>query len=83
MPTMSATALRRDLYNTIERVNEDCTPIHITTTRGKGAVLIGEDDWASIEETLYLQSIPGMTESILAVREEPRGEALHPEDVKW
>lgn len=40
MPTMPATALRRDLYNTIERVNEDCTPIHITTTRGKGAVHI-------------------------------------------
>lgn len=71
MPTMTATVLRKDLYNTIERVNEECVPVHITTTRGKGAVLIGEDDWASIEETLYLQSIPEMTESILAAREEP------------
>ncbi|OUN86237.1 type II toxin-antitoxin system Phd/YefM family antitoxin [[Collinsella] massiliensis] len=83
MTTMTATALRKDLYNTIERVNEDCAPVHITSSRGKGAVLIGEDDWASIEETLYLQSIPGMTESILAAREEPREEALHLEDVEW
>ena len=59
--TMTATALRKDLYNAIERVNEDCVPIYIASSRGKGAVLIGEDDWASIEETLYLQSIPGIT----------------------
>ena len=54
---MSATAFCKDLYNTIERVNEDCAPVHITTTRGKGAVLVGEDDWASIEETLYLEDV--------------------------
>lgn len=83
MTAMSATAFCKDLYNTIERVNEDCAPVHITTTRGKGAVLVGEDDWASIEEALYLQSIPGMTESILAAREKLREEVLHIEDVEW
>lgn len=83
MTTMTATALRNDLYNAIERVNEDCAPAYIASNRGKGAVLIGEDDWASIEETLYLQSIPGMTESILSAREEPREEVLRLEDVAW
>ena len=57
MTSITATALRKNLYNTIARVNEDCTPIAITTSKGKGAVLIGEDDWAAIEETLYLLGI--------------------------
>ena len=63
MTSISVTALRRDIYNIINRVNEDRTPISITNSRGKGTVLIGEDDWAAIEETLYLMNIPGMTES--------------------
>ena len=65
MTSITATALRKDLYNTIARVNEDCTPIAITTSKGKGAVLIGEEDWAAIEETLYLLGIPGMAETLV------------------
>lgn len=65
MTSITATALRKDLYNTIARVNEECAPVAITTSKGKGAVLIGEDDWAAIEETLYLMSIPGMAETLV------------------
>ena len=83
MTSISATEARKDIYNLISRVNEDCKPVTITNARGKGAVLIGEDEWASIEETLYLQNIPGMVESINAARSEPREEALHLEDVDW
>lgn len=43
MITMSTTAFRKNLYNTIGRTNEDCAPVHITTTRGKGAVLTAEE----------------------------------------
>lgn len=66
MTSITATALRQDIYQTIARVNEDCAPIAITNSKGKGAVLIGEDEWAAIEETLYLTSIPGMAESLQA-----------------
>ena len=65
MGSITATAARKDLYNVIASVNENCAPIAITNSRGKGAVLIGEDDWAAIEETLYLNSIPGMAESLV------------------
>ena len=41
---------------------------------GKNAVLISEDDWRAIEETLYLNAIPNMTQSILAADEEPLSE---------
>lgn len=46
------------------------TEISITKVRAKNAVLISEDDLSAIQETLYLNSIPGMTESILESRDE-------------
>mgnify|MGYP002476723785 CR=1 FL=1 len=39
-------------------------PVQITGKRGN-AVLVGEDDWRAVQETLHLVSIPGMRESIL------------------
>ena len=83
MTSISATALRRDLYNIIADVNESCTPIAITNSRGKGAVLVGEDEWAAIEETLYLMDIPGMAESLVAGRAEPLDECVDADALEW
>jgi PHD/YefM family antitoxin component YafN of YafNO toxin-antitoxin module len=44
--------------------------VHITG-KNQSAVLVGEEDWRSIEETLYLLSIPGMRESIVRGMKEP------------
>ena len=44
MGSITATATRKDLYNFISRINENCAPVTITNSRGKGAVLIGEDE---------------------------------------
>ena len=46
------------------------TEISITKARGKNAVLISEDDWLAIQESIYINSIPEMTESILESRDE-------------
>ena len=46
-------------------MNENCAPIAITTSKSKGAVLIGEDEWSAIEETLHLSNIPGMAKLIV------------------
>ena len=70
MTSITATALRQNIYQTIAQVNENCTPIAITNSKGKGAVLVGESDWAAIEETLFLNGIPGMSESLRAGKEE-------------
>lgn len=83
MTSISATALRQDIYNIISRVNEDCAPISITNTRGKGAVLVGEDDWAAIEETLYLMSVPGMTDLLIAGKSEAVDECVSEDDLEW
>lgn len=83
MTSISATAFRKDLYKTMDRVNEDCTPISITNSRGKGAVLVGEDEWAAIEETLYLMSIPGMAESLVEGRDEPDERCIPEAEFEW
>ncbi len=52
-----------DLAQLIAKINEKQQPILIQETTGN-AVLISEQEWNEIQETLYLQSIPGMVESI-------------------
>lgn len=61
--------VRLALHRLIDQVNEASEPLTITGQRGN-AVLVGEEDWRAIQETLYLQSAPGMTESIRAARRE-------------
>ena len=63
MKTLTATKARELLYRLIDETGQDHQPIHITGKR-KNAVLVSEEDWNSIQETLYLLSIPGMRESI-------------------
>lgn len=70
MTSISITKARANLYQTVSDVNEYSQPITITNNRGKNAVLIAEDDWIAIQETLYLNSIPGMAQSILESRKE-------------
>ena len=69
MTTVTATKARGKLYALIDEANTSHEPIQITGKRGN-AVLISEDDWRSICETLHLQAIPGMVESIQKARAE-------------
>lgn len=63
MPTLSATEARSKLYRLIDQTATSHEPIVITSKRGN-AVLLSEDDWRAIQETMYLLNIPGMRESI-------------------
>ena len=63
MTTMTATQARSNLYKLLDRTAQSHEPIEITGKRNN-AILIAEDDWRAIKETLYLLSIPGMRESI-------------------
>ena len=64
MTTLSASEARKRLYNLVDEVKETHTPIQIVGKRSS-AVLLAEEDWRAIEETLYLASIPGMRDSIM------------------
>ena len=63
MTTITATEARKKLYRLIDEVEDSHEVIHISGKRGT-AVMVSESDWSSIQETLYLLSIPGMGESI-------------------
>lgn len=63
MTILNATEARSKLYSLIDETRQTHQPIVITGKRGN-AVLLSEDDWTSINETLFLLSVPGMRESI-------------------
>ena len=74
MATLNATEARANLYKLIDETSVSHQPIVITGKRSN-AVLLAEDDWKAINETLYLVSIPGMRESILEGMQESIDEA--------
>jgi len=63
MTTLSASDARKRLYTLVDEVGETHVPVQIVGKRSS-AVLVSEEDWRAIDETLYLLSIPGMRESI-------------------
>ncbi len=84
MTAINVTTARKNLYQLISDVNTNSTPVTITNSRGKNAVLLSEDDWNAIQETLYLNSVPGLVESILEAKDEPlEDSAVYEEGEEW
>mgnify|MGYP002771349076 CR=1 FL=1 len=83
MTSISVTKARENFYQILADVNTSSQPITITNSRGKNGVLISEDDWQAIQETIYLNSIPGMAESILAGGRTPLEECIAEDEVEW
>jgi prevent-host-death family protein len=63
MATLTASKARTRLYRLIDDASSTHEPVVITGKRSN-AVLVSEDDWNAIQETVYLLSVPGMRESI-------------------
>ena len=63
MTTLSATEARANLYKVIDEAAESHEPVLITSKRNN-AVLLSEQDWSAIQETLYLLAVPGMRDSL-------------------
>lgn len=80
MPTLTATEARKRLYSLVDEVKESHEPIQIVGKRSS-AVLISEEDWRAIQETLFLTSIPGMRKSIQEGLGTPVEEC--DEDIDW
>ena len=64
MTTLTATEARKQLYGLLDSVAASHEPVQIAGKRN-AAVLIAEEDWRAIQETLYLTAIPEMRESII------------------
>jgi prevent-host-death family protein len=80
MTTVNVTEARANLYKLIDDASVSHEPVVITGKRGN-AVLLAEDDWTAINETLYLLSVPGMRESIIEGMQENLDETLT--ELEW
>ena len=80
MTILNATEARSKLYSLIDETSNTRRPIVITGKRGN-AVLVSEDDWNAIAETLYLLSIPRMRESIKNGMDTPTSECV--KELDW
>jgi len=77
---ITASKARANIYNLIDTTAEEHTPVLITGKRNN-AVIISEDDFNAIQETLYLMSIPNMRKSIIEGMNVPIDECT--EDIEW
>jgi prevent-host-death family protein len=80
MSTITASEARASLYRLIDQAAESHKPIMISGKRAN-AVLISEEDWSAIQETLHLLAIPGMRESSKDSMAEPLAKSK--KALKW
>ena len=80
MTILNATEARSKLYSLIDEAASSHKPIVIKGKRGN-AVLVSEEDWNAISETLHLLSVPGMRESIIEGMETPSSQCA--EELDW
>ena len=80
MSSITVTEARKRLFSLVDSVAESHDPVHVSGKR-HSVVLIGEDDWKALNETIYLHSIPGMVESILEGMRTPISKCS--KELKW
>ena len=77
---MTVSQARSNIYKIMDETSQTHQPIMITGKRNN-VVMISEEDWNAIEETLYLNSVTGMTDSIKEAMDSPDSEFS--EDIEW
>ncbi|MGF6375374.1 antitoxin YefM [Clostridiales Family XIII bacterium PM5-7] len=82
MINTNSTQLRKDLFNTLEQAVKYNEPINVMTKNGN-AIIISEADYNSMMETIYLHSVPGLVEEIIAAGSAPDSEFVDEKDVEW
>ncbi len=80
MKVVNATNARANIFGLIDQVTDEHEEVLITTKRNN-AVLVSEEDWRSIQETLYLSSIPGMARSLNEASNTPDDEWVSHEEI--
>lgn len=82
MTNMNVTNFRKNIFELLEQTIKYNEPVNITTKDGN-AVVMSEEDYNGLMETLYLSSIPGLKESILEGANAPDSEGTPESEVKW
>ena len=82
MTNVNITNLRKNIYEMIETTIEYNEPLNITTKKGN-AVVLSEEDYNSLIETLYISSIPNMKEEIIKRANDESNEFVNEDEVEW
>lgn len=82
MTSTTVTNFRKNLYGMVQQTIDYDEPLTISTKTGN-AVLISENEYQAMIETLYLTSIPGMEASLLEAKNEPLSEGVNAREVQW
>jgi len=82
MEYLSVRQARDNLYKLIDEVSEHHSPVLIAGKRND-VVLVSKEDWDAIQETVYLNNIPNMVQSIQSAAEEPIEECTDIKDLDW
>lgn len=82
MTTTTITNFRKNVYSMVENTVRFNEPVNITTKDGN-AVMISEEDYLGLIETLHLTSIPGMKEKLVEGLNTPLSETISEEEVAW
>lgn len=82
MTNINITNFRKNIYELLEQTIKYNQPINISTKNGN-AVLLSEEDYRSLMETLYIESIPGLKEDIIKGMEEDIEDCVDEDEVEW
>ena len=83
MTEVSANEFRAHLKSKVDEVIENHAVLRVRRRRGGDFVVLSADDWSAVEETLYLNQVPGLADSIHEAAVEPLGQGTELEDLEW
>ena len=82
MTNTNITNFRKDIYNLLENTIKYNEPINISTKNGN-AVILSEEDYNSIMETLYIMSVPNLKDEIIKRANDKNEEFVNESEVDW
>ncbi len=82
MTNTNVTSFRKNIYEILEQTIKYNEPVNISTKNGN-AIVLSEEDYNSLMETVYLLSIPGMEEKLIKGKNTPSEECLTEDEVEW
>ena len=82
MTNINVTNFRKDIYELLEQTIKYNEPINISTKNGN-AVVMSEEDYNDLMETLYISSIPGLKEDIIEGMKEPLEDCVDEDEMDW
>lgn len=82
MTNTNITNFRKKIYELLDQTIKYNEPINISTKNGN-AVVLSEEDYNNIMETLYISSIPGLKEDIIEGMKENVEDCVSEDEVEW